>query len=92
MEQKGRRGRTTSDRRGNTGVIRPKNIDGTRSRISAEEQAGLSEGRGRVRSWAKGRGLKVSLSESKDLKASLSEGRDRASSHKKVRSRKNRRL
>ena len=40
MEQKGRRGRTTSDRRGNTGVIRPKNIDGTRSRISAEEQAG----------------------------------------------------
>ncbi len=40
MEQKGRRGRTTSDRRGNTGVLRPKNIDGARSRISAEEQAG----------------------------------------------------
>lgn len=40
MEQKGRRSRTTSDRRGNTGVLRPKNIDGTGSRISAEEQAG----------------------------------------------------
>ena len=52
MEQRGRRGRTTSDRRGNTGVIRPKNIDGTRSRISAEEQAGRqkSEGQGTDRS------------------------------------------
>ena len=46
MEQKGRRGRTTSDRRGNTGVIRPKNIDGTRSRISAEEQAGRRNSEG----------------------------------------------
>ena len=52
MEQKGRRGRTTSDRRGNTGVLRPKNIDGARSRISAEEQAGRqkSEEQGNDRS------------------------------------------
>lgn len=52
MEQKGRRSRTTSDRRGNTGVLRPKNIDGTGSRISAEDQAGRqkSEGQEPVRS------------------------------------------
>ena len=51
MEQKGRRSRTTSDRRGNTGVLRPKNIDGTGSRISSEEQAGRqkSEGQESVR-------------------------------------------
>ena len=55
MDQKGRGGRTTSDRRGNTGVLRPKNIDGTRSRISAEEQAGRqkSEGQGNDRSRIK---------------------------------------
>ena len=46
MEERGRRSRTTSDRRGNTGVIRPKNIDGTRSRISAEEQAGRTNSEG----------------------------------------------
>ena len=52
MEQKGRRSRTTSDRRGNTGVLRPKNIDGTGSRISAEDQAGRQkvEGQEPVRS------------------------------------------
>ena len=47
MEQKGRRSRTTSDRRGNTGVLRPKNIDGTGSRISAEEQAGRQDSEGK---------------------------------------------
>ena len=47
MEQKGRRSRTTSDRRGNTGMLRPKSIDGTRSRISAEEQAGRQDSEGK---------------------------------------------
>lgn len=52
MEQKGRRSRTTSDRRGNTGALRPRDIDGMRSRISAEEPAGrqTSEGQESIRS------------------------------------------
>nr|WP_289301659.1 glycosyl hydrolase family 18 protein [Sporofaciens musculi] len=47
MEEKGKRSRTTSDRRGNTGMLRPKSIDGTRSRISAEEQAGRQDSEGK---------------------------------------------